>query len=126
MIFFPTSLLFFFSFIIYPFEKSLYYNIYPAIAAKRGVSIPSYEEAAFNASMMLVNSHPSVGTPFKLPQNVKYIGGYHIDRKIKSLPEVRCTHTRKSVIMDIALSYHGIGSALCIASHGLPSKTVGP
>lgn len=72
-----------------PYEKSLYNRIFPAIAAKRRVTIPSYEEAVYNASMLLVNSHPSIGTPFKLPQSVKYIGGFHIDREIKPLPKVK-------------------------------------
>lgn len=79
---------FFFSFIIAPFEKAIYNDVFPKIAAKRGVPMPSYEEAIYNASLMLVNSDPSVGTAFRLPQNVKYIGGYHIDGTVKPLSEV--------------------------------------
>lgn len=77
------------SFNIIPMEKTIYNSVYPPIAAKRGVSIPSYEEAAYSGSFMFLNSHPSVGTPFRLPQSVKYVGGYHIDGEVKPLPEVR-------------------------------------
>ena len=51
--------------------------------------MPSYEEALYNGSLLLINSHPSIGTPYRLPQNAKYIGGYHIDPKVKPMPEVR-------------------------------------
>ncbi|KAM3962084.1 UDP-glucosyltransferase 2-like [Aphomia sociella] len=67
-------------------ERWYYYNVFSPIAAKRGVAMPSYDEAVYNASFMLINSHPSVGTPFRLPQNVKYIGGYHINEKVQPLP----------------------------------------
>ncbi|XP_026500156.2 UDP-glucosyltransferase 2-like [Vanessa tameamea] len=73
--------------LITPFEKTIYNNVFNKIAAERGVTIPSYDEAVYNGSMLLLNSHPSIGTPFRLPQNAKYIAGYHIDTKVKPLPK---------------------------------------
>ncbi|XP_050355093.1 UDP-glucosyltransferase 2-like [Nymphalis io] len=73
--------------LVTPFEKTIYNNVFKKIAADRGVTIPSYDEAVYNGSMLLLNSHPSIGTPFRLPQNAKYVGGYHSDPKVKSLPK---------------------------------------
>ncbi|XP_046971943.1 UDP-glucosyltransferase 2-like [Vanessa cardui] len=73
--------------LVTPFEKTIYNNVFNKIAAERGVTIPSYDEAVYNGSMLLLNSHPSIGTPFRLPQSAKYIAGYHIDRKVKLLPK---------------------------------------
>ncbi|XP_061379743.1 UDP-glucosyltransferase 2-like isoform X1 [Danaus plexippus] len=70
-----------------PFERSLYNSVFSDIANKRGVTLPSYDEVIYNASLLLINSHPSIGTPFRLPQNAKYIAGYHIDREVKPLPK---------------------------------------
>ncbi|PZC77372.1 hypothetical protein B5X24_HaOG200266 [Helicoverpa armigera] len=72
--------------IYYPFEKWAYNSIYPEIAAKRGVTMPSYEEAMYNGSFMLLNAHPSIGGSIKLPQNAANIAGYHIE-KTKLLPK---------------------------------------
>lgn len=77
-----------------PLEKYNYDSIYPPIAAKRGVGMPSYYEAIYNGSLILINSHPSIGTPYRLPQNAKYIGGYHIDDNLKPLPKVRLCDQR--------------------------------
>lgn len=68
------------------FERRIYHNVYSSIAKKRGINMPPYDETVFNASLVLLNSHPSMGTPFRLPQNVKYIGGYHIEEKVQPLP----------------------------------------
>nr|WEU75323.1 uridine diphosphate-glycosyltransferases 40AM4 [Glyphodes pyloalis] len=72
---------------VVPFEKRIYNQVFPEIAAKRGVALPSYEEAVYNGSFLFLFSHPSLGTPFRLPQNAKYVGGYHIDTKVKALPK---------------------------------------
>ncbi|CAH0731744.1 unnamed protein product, partial [Brenthis ino] len=72
---------------VVPLEKKIYDDLFPKIAAERGVSIPSYNEAIYNGSFLLINSHPSIGSPYRLPQNVKYIAGYHIDSKVKPLPK---------------------------------------
>uniref|UniRef100_A0A1E1WB02 UDP-glycosyltransferase n=2 Tax=Pectinophora gossypiella TaxID=13191 RepID=A0A1E1WB02_PECGO len=73
--------------VVVPFENFLYNGVFPELAAKRGITMPSYDESVYNASLLLLNSHPSFGIPYKLPQNAKYIGGYHIDPKVKPLPE---------------------------------------
>ncbi|XP_060805983.1 UDP-glucosyltransferase 2 [Amyelois transitella] len=81
-------------------EKSTYNAVYPSIAVKRGVSMPSYEDAVYNASMLFINSHPALGMPHNIPLNAKYIGGYHMDTDLKSMP----THLQN--IMDNA--NHGV------------------
>lgn len=71
----------------------MYNSVYPEIAAKRGVTLSPYSEAVYNASLMLVNSHPSIGGSIKLPQNVKNVGGYHIDTDVKPLPKVNLLYS---------------------------------
>lgn len=66
----------------------MYDSIYSEIAAKRGVTIPSYSEAIYNGSLMFLNSHPSIAGAMPLPQNAINIGGYHIQEKVKPLPKV--------------------------------------
>ncbi|XP_050682426.1 UDP-glucosyltransferase 2-like isoform X6 [Leptidea sinapis] len=41
----------------------------------------------YNASLMLGNSHVSLGEASSLPQSYKPIGGYHIERDVKPLPD---------------------------------------
>ncbi|XP_023949313.1 UDP-glucosyltransferase 2 [Bicyclus anynana] len=76
-----------FSVIFTPWEKTLYHETFTSIAAAKGLTLPSYDEAVYNGSFMFINSHPSIGTPFRLPQSAKYIAGYHIDRTVKPLPK---------------------------------------
>ncbi|XP_038207237.1 UDP-glycosyltransferase UGT5-like [Zerene cesonia] len=49
--------------------------------------VPTLETLRYNASLMLGNSHPSMGGATQLPQSYKPIGGYHIDTNVKPLPE---------------------------------------
>ncbi|XP_050682427.1 UDP-glucosyltransferase 2-like isoform X1 [Leptidea sinapis] len=41
----------------------------------------------YNASLMLGNSHVSLGEASTLPQSYKPIGGYHIEKNVKPLPD---------------------------------------
>lgn len=50
--------------------------------------MPTFESLMFNASLVLSNSHVSMGSPTKLPPNVIQIGGYHIKPNVKPLPQV--------------------------------------
>ncbi|XP_045487122.1 uncharacterized protein LOC111000247 [Pieris rapae] len=72
---------------ITPKEKNIYESLLTSIARKRGVTLPTFDEAVYNASLMLITSHPSIGTPYKLPQNAKYVAGYHISTEVKPLPQ---------------------------------------
>lgn len=54
----------------------------------RGRKPPTFEEFRYNASLVLVNSHISMGEGLRLPHNYKPVGGYHVDENIKPLPEV--------------------------------------
>lgn len=69
-------------------ERDAYNELYLPIAAKKGVKMPSYDVSVYNASLMLLNSHPSMGLPYRLPLNVKHIGGYHLNNKVEPLPQV--------------------------------------
>ncbi|XP_059051970.1 UDP-glucosyltransferase 2-like [Achroia grisella] len=54
---------------------------------QRGKPIPSFLEVSHNASLVLGNSHVSLGQSIRLPQNYKPIAGYHINPKVAPLPE---------------------------------------
>ncbi|KAM3962161.1 UDP-glucosyltransferase 2-like [Aphomia sociella] len=54
---------------------------------KRGKPIPSFDDVNYNASLILGNSHVSLGQATRLPQNYIPIAGYHIDPDVKPLPE---------------------------------------
>lgn len=66
----------------------LYNRVFSEIASERGITMPSYNDAVNNGTFLLINSHPSIGSAFRLPQNAKYIGGFHIATKVKPLPQV--------------------------------------
>ncbi|XP_049885625.1 UDP-glucosyltransferase 2-like [Pectinophora gossypiella] len=70
-----------------PLEKKDYEKIFGPIFEKRGKVLPPYEELRFNGSLMLGNSHVSLGQATRIPQNFKPIGGYHINPKLKPLPD---------------------------------------
>ncbi|XP_045516539.1 UDP-glucosyltransferase 2-like isoform X1 [Pieris brassicae] len=76
-----------YSYYITPKEKNIYESALTPIARKRGVTLPTFDEAAYNASLLLITSHPSIGTPYKLPQNAKFVAGYHISTVVKPLPQ---------------------------------------
>lgn len=72
-----------------PIEEEIYQAAFGPAVALRGRSLPSYNDVRFNASLMLGNSHVSLGQATRLPQNYKPIAGYHINPEVKPLPEVR-------------------------------------
>ncbi|XP_030032437.1 UDP-glycosyltransferase UGT5 isoform X2 [Manduca sexta] len=72
---------------LYDIQRITYKNHIVPILKEKVKSIPSFEELRYNASLVLGNSHVSLGFPTRVPQNYKGIGGYHIDTKVKPLPE---------------------------------------
>ncbi|CAH0678019.1 unnamed protein product [Spodoptera exigua] len=70
-----------------PLEAAEYERLIIPQIQKRGRQAPPYSEVRFNASLVLGNSHVSIGLPLGLPQNYKSIGGYHIEEEVKPLPE---------------------------------------
>ncbi|XP_052756326.1 UDP-glycosyltransferase UGT5-like [Galleria mellonella] len=54
---------------------------------QRGKAIPSFSDVNYNVSLVLGNSHVSLGQAIRLPQNYIPVGGYHIDSDVKPLPE---------------------------------------
>ncbi|XP_063899069.1 UDP-glucosyltransferase 2 [Helicoverpa armigera] len=70
-----------------PRQAALYESMYAPIAAARGVPLPPFLEAKHNVSILLVNSHESIGTAYSLPPNVVNIAGYHIDENPAPLPK---------------------------------------
>ncbi|XP_038207503.1 UDP-glucosyltransferase 2-like [Zerene cesonia] len=75
-----------FRYFITPVEKEIFDSSLRKLAKKRGLTMPSYEEAIYNGSLLLINSHPSISQPYRLPQNAKYVAGFHIDANVKPLP----------------------------------------
>nr|QBK47173.1 UDP-glycosyltransferase UGT40AP1 [Chilo suppressalis] len=66
--------------------EEIYSDLAPLIKM-RGKEVPPFEKLRFNASLMLGNSHVSLGPSPALPQSYKAVGGYHIDTDVKPLPE---------------------------------------
>lgn len=69
-------------------EKRLYDNELAPIISKRWGQVPSYFDVSFNGSLVLANSHISLGQALSIPQNYIPVGGYHIEEDVKPLPEV--------------------------------------
>ncbi|XP_023949681.2 UDP-glucosyltransferase 2-like [Bicyclus anynana] len=61
-------------------------NFAPLIRERRNIA-PSFESLAYNGSLVLSNSHPSMSGAVRAPQNFISIGGFHIDRNVKPLTE---------------------------------------
>ncbi|XP_046975452.1 UDP-glucosyltransferase 2-like [Vanessa cardui] len=102
----------------YPLVKSDYESYFSPIAKARGVTLPSYEEALYNVSILFVNSHPSFAPAQSLPPNVVEIGGYHISEEIPPLPK------DLQDLLDSSTQgvvYFSMGSVL--KSSQLPEKT---
>ncbi|XP_026332313.1 UDP-glucuronosyltransferase 2B1-like [Hyposmocoma kahamanoa] len=68
-------------------ETEIYESGFRSAALKRGRVLLPFSEAKYNASLMLGNSHVSLGQAIRLPQNYIPIAGYHIDSNIAPLPE---------------------------------------
>ncbi|KAL0868322.1 hypothetical protein ABMA27_007847 [Loxostege sticticalis] len=70
-------------------EDAIYNAGYGPAAAKRGLALAPLSVVKYNASLMLGNSHVSIGQPMRLPGNYKQILGYHVADKVQPLPVVR-------------------------------------
>nr|QGA73344.1 UDP-glucuronosyltransferase 40Q2 [Spodoptera frugiperda] len=68
-------------------EEQAFRDSFGAAAAKRGITLPNLYDLKYNSSMMLANSHYSLGDPQRLPTNYVGIGGYHIQDEIPPLPK---------------------------------------
>ncbi|XP_026735871.1 UDP-glucuronosyltransferase 2B37-like [Trichoplusia ni] len=68
-----------------PAEEELYNRLIAPLIAKKGRKPPPFSDVRFNASLVLGNSHISLGSIYTLPQNYIPIGGYHIDENIEPL-----------------------------------------
>ncbi|CAH2101142.1 unnamed protein product [Euphydryas editha] len=68
-------------------NAALYEESFGPLAKARGVTLPPYQSALFNISILFVNSHPSFSPVQSLPPNVIDIGGYHIDEDTPALPK---------------------------------------
>ncbi|XP_026763807.2 UDP-glucosyltransferase 2-like [Galleria mellonella] len=64
-----------------------FYKIIGPYLTLRGKTIPSYYDVQYNTSLILGNSHVSLGQATRLPQNYKPIAGYHIKSDVEPLPE---------------------------------------
>ncbi|CAB3238630.1 unnamed protein product [Arctia plantaginis] len=70
-----------------PLEKQLYEETFNPLLAKRGRTLPAYEDVLYNASLMFANEHSAIINRPSHPQNFKHIGGIHIDDPVKPLPK---------------------------------------
>ncbi|XP_059051643.1 UDP-glucosyltransferase 2-like [Achroia grisella] len=69
-------------------EEKTYTDVFETIISKRGRTLPPFKQVLYNASLVIGNSHVSLGQATRLPQNYKSLGGYHIDDVKKTpLPE---------------------------------------
>ncbi|XP_063374407.1 UDP-glucosyltransferase 2-like [Cydia amplana] len=70
---------------IHPLELEIYDTIFKSAAMTTGRDLLPYTDIPNNYSMMLVNTHPSVATPWRVPPSVKEIAGYHIKLPVEVL-----------------------------------------
>ncbi|XP_045506289.1 UDP-glucosyltransferase 2-like [Colias croceus] len=71
----------------FPIQKESYNRLFSPLANARGNTLPSFEEAYTNVSILFVNSHPTFVPVKSLPPNVIDIAGYHIGTTIPPLPK---------------------------------------
>ncbi|XP_045779381.1 UDP-glucosyltransferase 2-like [Maniola jurtina] len=75
------------TFLVSGLEHEIYNDIFVPVIRNRHNFVPDFETLRYNASLLLSNSHLSMGIAAKLPPNVICIGGYHIKPNVKPLPE---------------------------------------
>ncbi|GBP42148.1 Ecdysteroid UDP-glucosyltransferase [Eumeta japonica] len=71
----------------YVLERPIYNKCFGPAFEVRGAVAPPYSSVAYNASFMFFNGQAVLSTGYRLTQNTRYIGGYHIDPDTKPLPE---------------------------------------
>ncbi|XP_063832465.1 UDP-glucosyltransferase 2-like [Ostrinia nubilalis] len=69
------------------YEREAYEEMYVPVIKMKGRPVPTFDEIKYNVSLILGNSHVSLGQATRLPQNYKAVAGYHIDTNFKPLPE---------------------------------------
>ncbi|XP_062525247.1 UDP-glucosyltransferase isoform X2 [Bombyx mori] len=67
-------------------QERSYDRLVRPLIEKKGRKAPSFEDLKFNASLVLGNSHVSLGEATGTPQSYKPIAGYHIEEVVKPLP----------------------------------------
>ncbi|XP_037302627.1 UDP-glucosyltransferase 2 [Manduca sexta] len=67
-------------------ENKEYERLIAPIVRKRGREPPSYYDVKYNASLVLGNSHVSLGQATTVPEAYKAVGGYHVDEEVLPLP----------------------------------------
>ncbi|XP_046972135.1 UDP-glucosyltransferase 2-like [Vanessa cardui] len=68
-------------------DQEIYEKHFVSHIRNRGYPVPPFEELKYNGSLVLSNSHVSMGIATRLPPNYIPIGGYHIDPVVKPLPK---------------------------------------
>ncbi|CAH0596435.1 unnamed protein product [Chrysodeixis includens] len=68
-------------------QEQSYQELFVPIIEKKGRKAPPFEEVRYNISLVLGNSHLSMGFPTSEPQIYKAIGGYHIEDTVEPLPK---------------------------------------
>lgn len=93
-------------------ENDIYESGYKSAAIKRGRDLLPFREAKYSGSLMLGNSHVSLGQAIRLPQNYIPIAGYHIDDNTAPLPEV-IDHDAILVIARYVIQFFVFVTLLC-------------
>ncbi|KAJ0169845.1 hypothetical protein K1T71_014451 [Dendrolimus kikuchii] len=99
-------------------SAEIYQSSFGPLAAARGVTLPPYDEALYNVSVLLVNSHPSFAPSLTAPKNVFDVAGYHIAEEVPPLPKDLQDILDKS---PQGVVYFSMGSVLKSAS--FPANT---
>ncbi|KAI8437488.1 hypothetical protein MSG28_011807 [Choristoneura fumiferana] len=69
-----------------PLERGFYYEFFGPLMAKKNKPLPDYDALIYNASLVLSNDYVGNGRITSVPQNFKFIGGYHIETPTKPVP----------------------------------------
>lgn len=71
-----------------PIERGFYNSFFGPRFAKKNKPLPDYDTLIYNASLVLSNDYVGNGLITSVPQNFKFIGGYHIETPTKPVPTV--------------------------------------
>ncbi|KAG7299317.1 hypothetical protein JYU34_016240 [Plutella xylostella] len=90
-------------------NNNIYEEYFGPAAEARGRSLTPLDIQRYNISLMLGNSHVSLGEATRLPQSYKPIGGFHINADLKPLPQELQTIMKRS---KDGVIYFSMGSGL--------------
>lgn len=69
-------------------EQEIYEKYFVPVIRDRRNSVPTWDSLKYNASLIMHNSHVSMGSPARLPLSVVSVGGFYIKPDVPPLTEV--------------------------------------